>query len=221
MSVCRLLLLAFFNKEKAVSLLPALSLPFRLRASRIQAARALRTRLFLLLYVPPGHAPFGCSEDPPVLLARLLCCMGPQYGLNSKLPWGIFRGSFGGSTNGDRLSWFWVSCSVAHLVPGFLHRLSAQKHHPRLGNRRLVSPYHCSRPKKSRRLRMVVSMFSYYSVSLRVLAYERLVRSAGRRRGQGLAGGLRGTPFGAGQIGSRVDGPRHMPAEQGLNRSGL
>ena len=126
MSVCRLLLLAFFNKEKAVSLLPALSLPFRLRASRIQAARALRTRFFLLFYVPPGHAPFGCSEDPPVPLARLLCCKGQQYGLNSKLPWGIFRGSFGGSTNGDRLSWFWVSCSVAHLVPGFLHRLSAQ-----------------------------------------------------------------------------------------------
>ena len=64
---------------------------------------ALRAH-FLLIYVPPGHEPFGCSEDHPVPLARLLCCMDAQYGFNSKLPWGIFRGAFGRLYNGEAVS---------------------------------------------------------------------------------------------------------------------
>ena len=61
---------------------------------------ALRAR-FCLLYVSPGHEPFGCFEDPPVPLPRLLCCMDPQCGFKPKLPWEVFRGAFGGSKNGE------------------------------------------------------------------------------------------------------------------------
>ena len=57
--------------------------PNRLWAACILAAR--RSDLFFA----PGHEPPCCFEDPPVPLAGLLCCIDPQYGFNSNLPWSL------------------------------------------------------------------------------------------------------------------------------------
>ena len=52
---------------------------------------------FRLVLVPPDHEPFGCFEDPPVPLARLLCANGSKRGLSSKHQRGVFGGPLGGS----------------------------------------------------------------------------------------------------------------------------
>ena len=59
---------------------------------------------FFLCYVPPGSDPFGRPEDPPVPVARLLCCEHSQHGFNSQAPRGIIRGSYGGSKNVEVVS---------------------------------------------------------------------------------------------------------------------
>ena len=55
---------------------------------------ALPIQLWLRL-VPPHHQPFGCFEDPPVPLSRLVCCSGPQSGPNSTHQGGKLRLPFG------------------------------------------------------------------------------------------------------------------------------
>ena len=76
--------------------------------------------LFCLLFVPPCREPFGCFEDPPVPLARRICCMNlQQYGFNPKLPWGLVRGAFGGSKNGEVISLGSELVGLAHSVSGF------------------------------------------------------------------------------------------------------
>ena len=120
-SVCRPL--AFFNT--AVSLLPPS--PFWLCASHIRAG--WRSELFFSSCACHLAMTFGCFEDAPVPLARLLCCIDPQYGFNSKLPWEIFRGTFGASKYGEIVSGFRGISSVADLVPAFSADC-LRKHHP-------------------------------------------------------------------------------------------
>ena len=124
--------------------------------------------------VPPGHKSLGFFLESPVPHARFLCCMGPQYGFNSKLLWEIFHGAFGGSKT--------ARCSPRVLSqlfggppgPGFVpHAICANI--IRLGNRplfcRTIAP-----AKKSRPFRIVVALLSHF-VFFRTLTYERLVRS--------------------------------------------
>ena len=50
-----------------------------------------------LLLAPPHREQFGCFEDPPGSRRRLLCCSGPQCGLNFKHQGGKCRWPFGSS----------------------------------------------------------------------------------------------------------------------------
>ena len=66
----------------AVSLLPSHPFGFLRQASGLRGAP--KSYFPPLLRATCGHDSFGIFEDLPVPLARLLCCMHPQCGFNSK-----------------------------------------------------------------------------------------------------------------------------------------
>ena len=175
--------------------------------------------LFCVLYVPPGHDPFDCFEDPPVPLSRVLCCVDPEHGFNFNLPWEVFRGAFGSSKNGNAtpLLGFRTSCSVAHLVRGFSHRLSAQTSSDWVVAR-------CFAVQFPPRVRAGASVDGRFDA----LAF-RLAENLGEREV-----GVVGTTLKAKDsredfevhlseldVVNRVEGPRHTPVQQGLSHLGL
>ena len=63
-----------------------------------------RTVRYPIWYVPPGHEPFGCFEDPLVRLARRLP-NGPTIRFQPQITaGGVFRGAFGESKRGEVVS---------------------------------------------------------------------------------------------------------------------
>ena len=125
-----------------------------------------------LILMPLRHEAFCCFEDSAIPLARLLSCNGPHPGLHPKKQLGVFRGPLVAS-NALRSSSRHV-CQLFDCSPGL--RPSPPVIFPsitRLGNR----PSFCRATpplKKSRRLRMAVSMLSH-RVFLRAFAYEWVV----------------------------------------------
>lgn len=55
-----------------------------------------RPTLLCFILVLPDHEQFGCSEDPPLPLTRVLCSNWPQRSLDSKQQRGALCGSLGG-----------------------------------------------------------------------------------------------------------------------------
>ena len=131
---------------------------------------ALSTRIRFTL-VLLNHDPVGCVEDPPVALARLLCCNLPHRGLISKHQRAVFRGPFCGSKHhSSTININEHLCQAFGCPPGL--RPSPPvivANITRLGNRPLL--WRATAPAKSRRLRMALSMLSY-RVFLSAFAYE-------------------------------------------------